>query len=144
MIGSNILWGVMRGIAMAIFFSLIALLIYGIAAVRGLEEHELPLYVLIASYFAGGIAGGVIVGLLRPLGKWWWGGAVMGIFALFPAVVSVLISLEGWVTRWDRTHFVFAIMYSVVVGSIVGVMLWRKHQNEMRSDRSMLNRRRRR
>ena len=82
----NLLTGLLAGLAMAVVCTaMVGVLIAAGATEAGLEEaYGLSIKELLALYAAGGIVGGLIWGILRPLNKWWWGAAINGYCAMLP------------------------------------------------------------
>ena len=128
----NALWGVMWGLVMAVWFALIATVIYAVAKAQHLEGHPMTLQALIGTYFAGCVLAGLAVGLLRPLGKRWWGAMLIGLVAAFLTIVSVAIAMEGWLTEWDQSTFEAAVTYSLLAGPAGGLLVWWKYVRNAR------------
>ncbi|HEX6964639.1 MAG TPA: hypothetical protein VF166_02495 [Gemmatimonadaceae bacterium] len=92
-LGQDLRWGIRWGLATALLFSLYALGIFVFASVGARTNYfasNSP-WLVVVSYFAGGIGGGVIAGLLRPLARWALGTMVMGILAAFPVYGAVAL-----------------------------------------------------
>lgn len=131
----NALWGVTWGVGMAMWFTLIATVIYVIAGAQRLEGFPMTLPALIGTYCAGGILAGFVVGLLRPLGRRWWGAMLIGVVGAFLTMLSVGIAMEGWITRWDRSNFEAAVTYSLLAGPVTGLLVWWKYVRNSHSDK---------
>ncbi len=112
-IGSGISWGV----AIAALLSLVALGIYfGV----GVDETDAPPYGIqhvIMLYFMGGVAGGTIFGLAKPLAVRWWGAPIVGFIVAIP-FFSAFFLLEG------SFSVGFVLLGSLLLGPMVGLGYW--------------------
>ena len=88
-------WGVSWGSAIASVFSAFAALQFAIHAAAMLAKYDLGLVAIIATYFAGGIAGGAVVGLLLPLAQRRIGAAVVGVLAILPIALMTQFATLG-------------------------------------------------
>lgn len=121
----NLLWGVAWGTSVALVFSLWVALLHRLRGPTLLEKYDLALLDVVAGYFLAGGAGGVMLGLLRPIAK----GRVKT--AMVGAAVGLLVypvaflywgdwMLEGNVTaRW-----LMVAVIAVLVGGTVGWAIW--------------------
>jgi hypothetical protein len=119
--GQDFKLGLVFGLAFALIFSAMAAARY---AIGGAESFERSLGVrfgqLVGIYFVGGLAGGVIIGLLRPLHVSPWGSFVLGFFAGLPLAFGVMIATTPR-KEWD---FVFVCLAAVLEGGGLAVYLW--------------------
>ena len=117
---ADLRWGFTWGIGLAVVFSAYVAVLLFLDALG--TENPLfgtrPLWFIGAAYFAGGMSGGVIAGLLRPASRWPLGAMAMGILVAFPAywavslVVPYIDADEGLTTFREQlvAGFVCALM----------------------------------
>lgn len=120
----NLKWGVGYGLIFAVLFSLIVIVQYllagpGVAASRGI-----PVVAAIGAYFGGGIIGGVLLGLLRPLTRWRLGSAVVGIITCLPLSVAFALAFEGRPSNWSVEMVAAGIIVAVLIGGMSGYQWW--------------------
>jgi hypothetical protein len=112
-IGSGIAWGT----AIAALLSMYALAVYfGV----GVDEADPPPYGIhhvILLYFMGGIIGGTIFGLAKPLTVRWWGAPIVGFVVAIP-FFSAFFLLEG------SFRIEFVLLGSLLLGPMVGLGYW--------------------
>ena len=121
----NLRWGVAAGLFFAALYSLYVTLLYLIRGPDPFDANETTLGQVIAVYFAGGIAGGAIVGVLRPLAKWRIGAAVVGVVAAVPVFLGIALSLEGGLSGLDRGAWEAVAFCSIFFGILGGNAMWR-------------------
>jgi hypothetical protein len=85
---------------------------------------------VIAAYL-GGVAGGAIIGLLRPLTRGDFGAFVVGYLAAVPITAGLAICLNGWPTTWTGRRWDEFPMLVLIFGTIVGFELSRR-RDELR------------
>lgn len=108
------------GIAYAGAYTLIAIVLY----VMSPPPHSPSLEGVILSYFAGGVAAGSIVGLLRPLLRGWPGAAFVGLVAAFPVVYGFGLLLEQ--SGEGTVTWLFVVIAAFAMGPLSGVLLWHR------------------
>jgi hypothetical protein len=88
-------WGLAWGIGLAVFFSLYVAVLFFLDRIGtdnpAMQAQDFGL--VIAAYFAGGVFGGLIAGLLRPASRWPLGAMAMGILVAFPAYWAIGVIL---------------------------------------------------
>ena len=79
----------------------------------------------VALYYAGGLVGGALVGLLLPLRRSLWGAALLGMVGVFPLYFGV-----AW-TRATAANAAFTLdnvaesaLLAFLVGGAVGIWIW--------------------
>jgi hypothetical protein len=120
----NLRWGVLSGIA---FATLTSLWVGGLAILRGsvrFETYGLTIWQIMAVYFAGGVAGGAVVGLLRPVTKYRLGAALVGLVAAVPLAFAVEIALQGSPSHWGDLEWGFIKFFACVMGPAGGLIRW--------------------
>lgn len=136
-LGGDVLWGLAWGTGMAVFYSLIALVI---ALVSLFSEENLftnfAVGYVIGAYWGGGLLGGALVGLLRPFARWPLGTMLIGIpvaAAVYGAVMIAIVLIEssglqitreGTVDLALQDHLWVLFSIAVVVGP-VGALYFR-------------------
>jgi hypothetical protein len=117
----NPVLGVLGGCIMATLFSGMAVMAYAIGDGQAFDRLGVSLGSTLALYFAGGIVGGLLVGLLFPLTTWRWGSVVVGILAALPVYLgaNLLIGLED---------VMVGIFLATIVGGAVGYQVWSPYQ----------------
>ncbi len=120
-IRQNLSWGIRWGLIFATGFTVLGLipaLIRAFSPPGSFGEQTLSFAGIVASYFFGGVAGGIVVGLLRDLMKWWLGRRIIGIAAAVPFIFAVRVLVEGhdaW-TLEDVAPWIFAaVVYGVAM-----------------------------
>jgi hypothetical protein len=84
-------WGLAWGIGLAVFFSIYVGVLFILDRI-GTNDPSMEtrgFQFVITAYFGGGIAGGLIAGLLRPASRWPLGAMAMGILVAFPVYWAV-------------------------------------------------------
>jgi hypothetical protein len=113
--------GTVFGLAIALVFSLMAAARYAIGGAQSFERTlGIELGKLTGIYFAGGLAGGLIIGLLRPLRASPWGSFVLGFFAGLPLAFGIMTATTPR-HEWD---FVFVVLAAILEGGGLAVFLW--------------------
>ena len=113
---------------MATLLSLFALAVFLLGSIvnrhQGGGQHDVTLGGVVLAYFAGGIGGGFIVGLLRPLFRWRAGSIAAGILAatLFYGAIGVVVS--GPISHWTSEEWIIAIILGVCLGTMAGNSSW--------------------
>lgn len=113
MITDGIKWGLAGGLG----FSAIATGLFIITLGAALEHSAKLLGTVISVYLIAGPIAGTIVSLLRPLGRWAIGAAVIGACAAIPAYGGMMVAVEGprHITWEDAQGF-------VILGGAIGAM----------------------
>ena len=92
----NIRWGLWFGLWYAVIYSLF---VTAMAILRGSTEYPdqgLNTWIIIATYFALGLVGGVTIGLLRPLLRWGLGAAFVGFVIGTIIFLGIGVAQDGW------------------------------------------------
>ena len=113
-------WGARWGAALALVFALYAIVLYAVSAASGRQLSPPSLGEVVSIYFAGGVAGGSMVGLVLPLARRKVGSALVGFLAILP--VAVLIRVTGYhALAWSGTDSVVVFIGSALIGVPLGV-----------------------
>ena len=122
----NILWGIRYGLAAAVLYSILVSIQYILVGSRSLEGRGVTLLSTIVVYFVGGIAGGALVGVLRPLTRWRLGSAVVGVVVCFPLAAASLVAIDGPIASWQGKTVFGGVFAAVFVGVIAGCQAWER------------------
>lgn len=111
---------------MAVAYSLLALVIYATSGPRPFDSVGMSVGGLTAAYASGGIAGGLIAGLLRPLGST-RPGAMVGTTVVFAPLGLVLgLAIIGPPSQWTTYQRVGMVLWCVFFGVTLGNQYWRR------------------
>jgi hypothetical protein len=112
------------------FGGLFSLIVIAESVIRGSDVAAsvgMTLPVLIGLYLGGGLAAGVLVGLLKPYGRTRSGAALVGMCAAFPVcLVAVLLMVDpgtpiGWVLGC-------VVGVTAFGGGLAGLTIWRSNR----------------
>lgn len=112
------------------FGGLFSLIVIGESLVRGSDvaaSVDMTLPVLIGLYLGGGLAAGVLIGLLKPYGRTRAGAALVGMCAAFPiCLVAVLLMMEPG----TRIGYVIVCVVGITAfgGGLAGLTIWRSNR----------------
>lgn len=81
-------------------------------------QRQLSFFRIVALYLLGGISGGVVVGLLWDLRRWWWGRRLIGMVAAIPFVYATGITIVGW-EDWTKTDTGVWLFSALVWGFVM-------------------------
>jgi hypothetical protein len=105
---------------------------------RGL--HPAPVLV---GYLLGGAVGGVIIGLLAPMGRTWYGAALLGFVVAVPVfyvMVPVAEPPGGGAVGLTRA----VLELSLYMGPVIGLGVWAGLRSQRSREKGLPGRRRRR
>ncbi len=119
----NLLKGLSLGLFLATALSGWVLLLRIRAGTAPFDRLDTTFTDVVVGYYEGGAAGGVLVGLAWPLGRWLVGYAVLGVLGVFPFYLfapggragSALLSSE---------RIASALLGAFFVGTAVGAWIW--------------------
>jgi hypothetical protein len=117
-------WGLKWGMWFAVFFSAIAIVMTIVTQGEVLKRQNISLPASIGIYVFGGLSGGVILGLLRPLTRKRLGATVVGILVLTPVTVVLGIMMFGPIGRWDENMLLTIILLPIILGGVGGYSYW--------------------
>ena len=103
---------------MAAYYSVFALVIYSLQGAAAYDAYGLTLGKILLLYWAGGLVGGFMVGLLMPITRSRIGAALVGAVAAFPVFAGISLSIYGSEMEWG-----VVIICAVVLGGIGGVAM---------------------
>jgi hypothetical protein len=129
-LAGDLRWGVLWGAGMAAAFSMIALVIAGIAMLAGGEGF--PIGWIVAAYWAGGLVAGAVAGLGRPLGRWPLGSMLVGMPAAGAVYGAVMLAMmlvgetgETTAEQMRSPGFILATLLAIccVIGPLGGLAM---------------------
>lgn len=112
------------GVAIALAFCLWVTVVYLVAGPAPFAENGSSYGRVALSYLSCGVAGGVVVGLLRPFIHNARGAALIGFAAAVPCVVAFRIAVRG-AGGWGFEDLLDIVVLSLVLGPMAGYRLWR-------------------
>jgi hypothetical protein len=112
------------GLFFAGFYSLFVLLIYPFRGEEPSQSTGVGLVAIIVTYVIGGMLGGAIVGLLRPLMRERWGAILVGMIAALPVVLGFTFAMYGSMATWEGSTWGGTLLTAVVLGTIGAVAWW--------------------
>jgi len=120
---ADVLLGLKYGGYLAVVSSAAGVLAYVVSAGRAFDRLGISLSVGLGGYALAGLMSGVVWGLGRPVGRSWWGAALLGFLVAIPAA-AVLASVVmppgyGW-----RDAAAVALLVAVVAGPLAGIAVW--------------------
>jgi hypothetical protein len=121
----NVRWGAGLGLIFGAIYSVIALGIYATRGSRPFATNGVSLLALIAAYFGGGLAAGVVIGLFRPLLRWRLGAMVVGFIGAIP-VGAAFRTAENGLARWTSDDVIVVAMFAGALGAPAGLMMGRR------------------
>ena len=113
------------GVAIAIAFCLWVTVAYLAAGPTPFAENGSSYGRVVLSYLGCGVAGGVVVGLLRPFIHNARGAALIGFAAAVPCVVAFRIAVRG-AGGWGLEDLLDITVLSLVLGPMAGYRFWRR------------------
>lgn len=112
----NLRWGALWGLCGAVVYCAYGVVLFLLAGERPFAAKGTTFGAVMAAYLTGGVGAGLILGVLRPLGRWWWGSAVMGLVCSVPIWAAMIFAVTG--------HFYWKVVavLSAVMGPVAGMM----------------------
>lgn len=123
-LGRNVAWGASIGFGSGAIFCLIVLLERLVRGPHFLDAYGIGFGTLLACYLAGGTGAGLVVGLARPLLRWWAGAIVVGIFAGLVAAGALGLGMSGPIRTWGADAWTAVLIMGVVGGGWLGYSNW--------------------
>lgn len=118
----NVATGAAVGIVTGFLYVLLAIVLVLLSGGEAglLARHQIRFWELILLYFAGGLMGGVVWGLLRPLNRSLLGAMLNGYFVALPVFM-----LTSWLLtrRWvDDQHWLGTAVAVALLASLAGAL----------------------
>ena len=111
------------GIALATLYSLWVTTVVG--ATRTASEYQLGLGVIIGTYYAAGIIGGGVVGLMLPMTGRLPGRILVGVVAAVVVFTCIESAMHGPFVRWKAETWQDVLLLGTFFGVVSGVF-WRR------------------
>jgi len=128
----NLRWGVFWGACGAVFYGAYAVLLYLFAGAQAFSSKGATLGGTLGAYALGGVGAGVVLGLLRPLVRWWWGAALVGFFCAIPVWLGGLLAIQSF-TPPSRDDLYMVLILSGISGPVCGVIArkrWKRLESQ--------------
>jgi hypothetical protein len=116
-------WGIFWGLAFALILTIVLVVLYAVNGAELFESHDTTFAGVVAVYFGGGLVGGAVVGLLRPLTHWRWGAAVVGVLAAMPIGLAGRLLRYGF-DPWGPKDTFTLVVFALALGGTVGWIYW--------------------
>ena len=120
---ADLRWGATWGFLVGLCLSLFVAVLFAIRGPQLFLPYGTTLWLVVGLYLVGGLAGGLITGLLRPLAKWRWGAALIGVFAAIPVGLGCRLMQAGF-APWELNDSLTMMIFSVALGASVGWIYW--------------------
>lgn len=106
--------GLLVGLALGVFYSLIVIAIALVSAGSIKEQYGFSILVLIVTYLYGGMSGGAIVGWLWPWTTSRLGALIVGVIGAAPLGLGAAVALA------DANNYTDALIAGAIVSTILG------------------------
>ena len=121
-------WGIFWGLALAVGVTIVLVVLYALSGAQLFEDHDTTFGGVVAVYFGGGLVGGAVVGLLRPLTRWRWGAAAVGVVAALPVGLCCRLLRDGF-APWGPKDTVSVVAFALILGGTIGWIYWGMFRN---------------
>jgi len=118
----NVQWGVVWGLGTAAFLTLVAApfsVARWLFSLDSASARGLPFLRILIVYLIGALAGGALLGAMRPILRWWAGRRTVGMLVGIPVAFSVRLVVygpDGWssmeVEKWLVTGLIWGFVMS--------------------------------
>lgn len=116
--------GALWGVWYAGCYSGIAVILYIVDGPRRFEANDVSLLQVLALYWIGGVLGGAILGLLRPLAHRRLGAMLVGSLVIYPSTAGVMTTMAGSPFAWSGRDFAGTVVVATLLGSFYAWWLW--------------------
>lgn len=123
-VARNMRWGAALGLGCSVIFVTYIAILRVVRGPHAFTQYGVTFKTTVLIYVVGGLGGGMILGLVRPLTRRRSGGILTGILIATFAYGAVGIGLDGWVTRWDVGNWVALLLLGLGVGAYGGNRFW--------------------
>jgi len=91
---------------------------------RPFEHLDTTYSATVALYWAGGLVGGLLVGMLLPLRRWPWGAALLGMVGVFPLYFGVELTNSTVASAFTLDNLATSAFLAFLVGGSAGMWVW--------------------
>jgi hypothetical protein len=116
--------GVLVGLGLSALYCAYALVLFALRGNAPFEANDVPLAGVLATYVAGGLAGGTIYGLLHPFARFALGRALLGAVIGTIVFCGIYIVTDGLPHHWARRTWENVGLAGLMLGVPIG-LLWR-------------------
>lgn len=120
----NVKRGIALGLIFAALYSLYVIVLFAVAGSEPFDKHHTSVLTVVASYFAGGISAGAIVGALRPYAVSRFGASLIGIVASFFVFFGIALASKGFPSHWTEPVWEAIVVLSVFFGVVSANIFW--------------------
>jgi hypothetical protein len=124
-LGRDVQSSVTVGLVMALIYSLVVVLVSVSGGFQRFAAHGTTMSAVIATYLVTGIAGGVVVGILKPWTASLLGRSAVGLIVAFIAFFNIEIASEGPFWGWSAASWKTVLVLSTFFG-VAGAYAWAK------------------
>lgn len=118
------LWGTALGGGCSVLVIAYATILRLARGPNAFVYYGLTFETLSVAYIVGGIGGGLILGLARPLTRWRSGGIVTSILVATFVYGAAAVAMHGWITRWNIEDWAGVLVLGLGTGTIGGNRFW--------------------
>jgi hypothetical protein len=123
---SNVLLGLLGGLFFAFCLSAYVTILYAVRGSAPFEAKDTTYGSIVAVYFVSGTLIGLIIGVVMPLTRRWWGAMLVGTVGAFIVYVAFDIADRGGsLSTFPKACLtVESIAFAITVGCLSGLVLW--------------------
>ena len=122
-LGLNLGTGVRWGLYYAAVYSAVGTVLYVLRGPDLLAGYGLTFVEMLASYVAGGLVGGVVVGLFLPMGRTAVGAALLGFIAVLPFCFAAALTMTE-PAQWSSEIPLVPLVTAALLGPLSGLGTW--------------------
>lgn len=121
----DVKWGLIYGIGLAAIYAAYVIVLFLFAGSEPFDELEVSLPAVLGAYFFGGLLGGVVLGLLRPLAKTLLAYMAVGMVVALPVVFGLVLIKSGPLSGWSRPECIVMLVLTTFYGIGGGYVAWK-------------------
>ncbi len=122
---TNVSWGLRWGLSVALVYSAYVLVLVLLRGNGVLTDQGISLSQVLTVYGITGIFGGLAVGLLRPLGRYLVGAAVIG-YIVAALLFFCFGLIDAPLSEWQRDDVTEVLVLAAILGPAGGVIAWKQ------------------
>ena len=124
-ISDRVRFGVLVGLALAALYCAYALALFAVRGDAPFAKNEVTMPLVLATYVASGIVGGVAYGVLHPLGRTVLGRVVLAVLIGTLVFFGITVATDGLPSHWSRESWEQTVILGALMGVPIG-LLWRR------------------